>query len=133
MDRDALESRLSAFFGERAADRSVLIAYLYGSRARGTERAGSDVDVAVLLEGPDGARFPTQALCLEDELESWLGLPVQVVSLREAPVDLVHRILRDGRLVHEQDRSTRIAFEVKARNEYFDLIRLLRICRSRGA
>ena len=46
-----------------------------------------------------------------------------------APVDLVHRILRDGRLLVERDRSARIAFEVRARNEYFDLLPMLRLYR----
>ena len=31
---------------------SVLAAYIFGSRARGTERPSSDVDIAVLLEPP---------------------------------------------------------------------------------
>jgi len=33
-------------------------------------------------------------------------------------VDLIHRVLRDGILVYEQDRSRRIRFEVQARNAY---------------
>jgi hypothetical protein len=41
--------------------------------------------------------------------------------LNTAPPDLVHRVLRDGVLVLERDASARIRFEVRARNEYFDL------------
>jgi hypothetical protein len=44
-----------------------------------------------------------------------------VVVLNSAPADLVHRVLRDGQLLLDRDRSRRIRFEVKARNEYFDL------------
>jgi hypothetical protein len=44
------------------------------------------------------------------------------VVVNQAPVDLVHRILRDGRLLCEHDRSKRVAFEVDARNRYFDLL-----------
>ena len=55
-----------------------------------------------------------------------LGLPVQVVVLNTAPVDLVHRVLRDGRLLIDIDPSARVRFEVKARNEYFDLLPVLR-------
>ena len=50
-----------------------------------------------------------------------LGLPVQLVALNRAPVDLVHRVLRDGKLIVDRDRGRRIRFEVKARNEFFDL------------
>ena len=37
---------------------------------------------------------------------------------RQGPLSYRHR---DGRLVVDRDRSRRIAFEVLARNEYFDL------------
>lgn len=53
-------------------------------------------------------------------MERLLGRPVQAVVLDRAPVDLIHRVLRDGRLAHESDRSPRIAFEVAARREYLD-------------
>jgi hypothetical protein len=33
----------------------------------------------------------------------------------------VHRVLRDGVLVCEPNRSARIRFEVRLRNEYFDM------------
>jgi len=49
-----------------------------------------------------------------------------VVVLNDAPADLVHRVLRDGVLVLETDRSARIRFEVAKRNEYFDLLPILR-------
>ena len=42
-----------------------------------------------------------------------------------APVDLVHRILRDQSLLLDRDPSARIRFEVDARNRYFDLKSLL--------
>jgi hypothetical protein len=38
----------------------------------------------------------------------------------------VHRILRDGKLLLDRDPPARIRFEVKARNEFFDLEPFLR-------
>lgn len=46
---------------------------------------------------------------------------VDLVVLNAASPDLVHRVLRDGILLLERDRPARIAFEVRARNAYFDL------------
>lgn len=46
---------------------------------------------------------------------------VDLVVMNGAPSDLIHRILRDGILLCEPDRSARIAFEVRSRNDYFDL------------
>jgi predicted nucleotidyltransferase len=115
---EPIEARLREFFAREAAGEPIVAAYLFGSVARGTDRKGSDVDVAVLYEkSPAGLdRF-----ALEGEIERFLRRPVQVVSLERAPADLVHRVLRDGKLLLDRDRSRRIAFEVRARNEYFDL------------
>jgi hypothetical protein len=41
--------------------------------------------------------------------------------LNDAPVDLSIRVLRHGRLIVDRNRSARIAFEVRTRNEAFDL------------
>jgi hypothetical protein len=45
----------------------------------------------------------------------------------------VHRVLRDGRLMLERDRSARIRFEARARREYFDLLPVLLHYRRMGA
>ena len=68
---------------------------------------------------------------LEGLLERALGQAVQVVVLNQAPPDLIHRVLRDGRLLVDLDPSARIRFEVRARNEYFDLVPVLNRYRRR--
>ncbi|HEU4370123.1 MAG TPA: nucleotidyltransferase domain-containing protein [Methylomirabilota bacterium] len=119
MDDAAIEQRLRTFFQTRAPE--VVAAYLFGSVARGTSRATSDVDVGVLLARPPAATFADLPLDLEAELERLLGVPTQVILLDRAPADLAHRVLRDGRLLVDRNPSARIAFEVRARNEFFDL------------
>jgi uncharacterized protein len=106
-------------------EREVVAVYLFGSAGRGTDGAGSDVDVGLLLRTDPP---PTLAgLCgdLAYELERVLRREVDLVVLNRAPADLVHRVLRDGHLVFESDRSSRIAFEVRRRREYFDLLPVL--------
>jgi hypothetical protein len=63
---------------------------------------------------------------LADELAGAVDRPVHLVVLNRAPVDLIHRVLRDGILLMDRDPSTRICFEVRARDEYFDLLPRLR-------
>ena len=41
--------------------------------------------------------------------------------LNRAPADLVHRVLRDGKLVLDRAPAARVRFEVRSRAEYFDL------------
>ena len=118
MDRDQLISRLRALLHEQAG---VACAWLFGSRARGDQHAGSDVDVAVLMEQTPAPTLEGAGFDLADALSHALGLPVQVVIANTAPADLMHRVLRDGVLVAEANPSARIRFEVATRNEWFDL------------
>ena len=119
MDAQRIEAQLKSFFAAHPGD--AVAVYLYGSVARGTAREGSDVDVGVLLEKDPPRTLQGLKLDLEADLEDLLEVPVQLVVLNRAPPDLVHRVLRDGKLMLERDRSKRIRFEVKKRNEFFDL------------
>lgn len=119
VDRDSLIARISQLVSDaRFAD--VVAVYLFGSRARGDAKATSDVDIGV-LQNDVPRTLDDLKLDLEADLERDIRLPVDVVILNGAPSDLVHRVLRDGVLIVERDRSARVRFEVRARNEYFDL------------
>jgi len=120
MDAQSSVERLRQAFKGR--ERGVAAVYLFGSVARGESRPGSDLDVAVLLEpAPDRGTFESLRLSLRAELESELGQEIDFVVLNHAPPDLTHRVLRDSVLVIEPDPSARVRFEVRARNEYWDL------------
>jgi predicted nucleotidyltransferase len=123
MEPAEITETLMRLFGEGPPE--VIVAYLYGSVARGDSGPRSDVDVAVLLtETP--RTLDELPLGLEADLERLLGRRVQVVVLNTAPVDLIHRVLRDSILLVDRNTSRRIAFEVQARNEFFDLQPYLR-------
>lgn len=122
----AVEPALREFFAGRERAPEIATAWLFGSVARGTAGPASDVDVAVLYEEGPPPGFDGLGLGLEGDLERVLRRPVQLAVLDRAPVDLVHRVLRDGRLLADRNPSRRIAFEVRARNEYFDLQPILR-------
>lgn len=124
-----LESAIREFFERDHHD--VLAVYLFGSQARGTSQARSDVDIAVLLTEQPPATMTGLHLDLEGDLERWLGSDVDLVVLNGAPPDLVHRVLRDGHVLIDRDPSARIRFEVQSRNEYFDLRPVLELCRRR--
>lgn len=115
----ALRDRLASFFAADA--HGALAAYVFGSAARGDERAGSDVDVAVLFEQPPPPTLSGPALSLETALERHLARAVDLIVLNSASADLVHRVLRDGVIVLDRVPSRRLQFEVHKRNEFFDL------------
>jgi predicted nucleotidyltransferase len=107
-------------------------AYLFGSGARDEARSGSDIDVGLLYESAPAPTLDDQPFLAAADLESRFGRPVDLVVMNGAPTDLVHRILRDGILLLQPNRSARIAFEVRARNQYFDLLPILQRYRRTG-
>jgi predicted nucleotidyltransferase len=119
LSRQEAEERLRRFFADRAEPIAAI--YLFGSLALGTAGPSSDADVAVLLTEDPPRTLDGLLLDLEGDLEAELGIPTQIVILNRAPADLVHHVLLDGILVAERDRAVRVDFEVRARNEYFDL------------
>jgi predicted nucleotidyltransferase len=133
LDTSTIEARLAEFFAAEAERQGIAAAYLFGSVARGTAGKRSDVDVAVLYEGDPPSGFAGLGIPLAGDLERLLGHEVEVIVLNRAPADLVHRVLRDGHLLLDRDRSRRIAFEVRSRNEYFDLLPYLLRYRRMGA
>lgn len=111
--------KLREFFEIHSA--GLVCAYLFGSVARGEALPDSDVDVAVLYEIDPPATLNGAGMQLAGDLERRLGREVDVVVLNRAGVELVHQVLRDGIIVLDRDHSARIRFEVRARNEYFDI------------
>ena len=70
--------------------------------------ATATVDVAVLFDAPPSPTLSGPRLVIEGRLERALGAPVDLVVLNDAPVDLRARVLRDGALLIDRDRSARI-------------------------
>lgn len=89
--------------------------YAYGSFARGDEWPGSDVDLAVLL--PPGAVIPDK-LALIADLSRAVGREVDVVSLRDAGLDLVHEILGDGEPLLVRRASEVLCWEAERMTDY---------------
>lgn len=94
---------------------------VFGSRARGTERATSDLDVAVLpdTEDPRARRRLQTGLAVALADLSPEGR-VDVILLDEAPDLLRQRILETGRLVLCRDRRAWSDLRVRTMREYGD-------------
>jgi uncharacterized protein YutE (UPF0331/DUF86 family)/predicted nucleotidyltransferase len=106
---NAMDDNLVVKLRERLSTESdVLVAYLFGSRARGVAGPLSDVDVAVLLD--DGDSFQRRLDLIAAVAEVTGGVAADVVVLNEAPVALGYRVVRDGVLVHSRDEVARIRY-----------------------
>ncbi|MGH8897395.1 MAG: type VII toxin-antitoxin system MntA family adenylyltransferase antitoxin [Egibacteraceae bacterium] len=103
-------------------DTPVRFAYLFGSRAGGRPRPGSDVDVAVFLGG--GPEMPdrlTLSLHLAGRLAKESGEPdIDLVVLDDAPLPLVGRVLQSRIVIYSRDEPTRVRFESRRLREFLD-------------
>lgn len=90
------EAKIRRIVGDVVSDDPRVIAvYLFGSRARGEELEGSDLDLAVLLTEPLGVM---ELLGLEDQLERALGLPTDLIDLGKASAFLALDVIRGERI-----------------------------------
>jgi predicted nucleotidyltransferase len=107
---------LEKMFGH---DERIMVAYLYGSKVRGSYTPESDTDVAVLLsEVPEDVL--EYYLDLADRISEALVESVDLVILNEAPPLLKHQVIKHGRLLYSRDVRARVEFEAKAEKEYLD-------------
>lgn len=106
----AAADKLRAHLGEQA---DVLVAYVFGSRAEGRSRDGSDLDVAVLLSTDDVQERFERRLDLLGELGDVCECEVDVVVLNDAPPLLQQEAIKHGQVVHESDQRARVDFEVR--------------------
>lgn len=124
-------SRMSEHLTAKLRDRltnetDVLVAYLYGSHARGTAGPLSDVDVAILLdEGSDYFRRRMDITAAVAEVTS--EDVADVIVLNDAPVALGYRVLRDGNVILSRDERSRIRFFVQTVDRYLDMAPMRRM------
>ena len=78
LTQERLRSLLRAFKEERGDEYHLLALGYFGSYARNEATAESDVDIVFDTDAPNLFR----AARMLDELEQWLGCPVDLVQLR---------------------------------------------------
>ncbi|MBB3104141.1 type VII toxin-antitoxin system MntA family adenylyltransferase antitoxin [Azomonas macrocytogenes] len=71
----------------------LVLAYVFGSVARGRARPDSDVDVAVLADAPLDATYKARLI---EDIASATGRPVDLIDLAGVGEPLLGQILRYG-------------------------------------
>jgi predicted nucleotidyltransferase len=100
-------------------DPRIAYALLFGSGARDSMHAASDLDVAVGLEA-GVSLAPRDIGALASDLERAAGRPVDLVLLDEAPPALAYRVFRDGITLVERDHRALADRKARAILEYLD-------------
>jgi len=110
-------AKMAALQAALESEPTVLLAYLFGSVARGDDGPLSDTDVAVWTALPLGL-FEQGAMA--DRLAKALGSPVDLVDLRLAPPLLSREIVAEGVYLLVRDPEVRFDFEQEAIHRYED-------------
>ena len=87
LDRNQLHSRLRLFFERHRDEYGLQTLGYFGSYARGEADESSDIDIVFDSDRPNLFR----TAMLKQDLEEWLGHPVDVLQLR----GMVNERLRD--------------------------------------
>jgi len=101
-----------------AARDDIAFAYLFGSRAAGKANRLSDIDIAVYLAsalGPSG-----HLKLLGDLIDIFHTDEIDLVVLNSAPIGLKMRVLKQRRLLADNQPYVRHRFESLTMRSYFD-------------
>lgn len=95
----------------------IKLAYVFGSVAAGTARGDSDVDVAVLCDGPMTA---DQQIQLISDIAEATGRAVDLIDLATVGEPVLGQILRHGvRMIGEPERHAELVYKHILNNEDF--------------
>ena len=120
------ERAIERFLQKASGDPAVLAVILFGSRARGENVPGSDVDICLVLAGAVTRRLEFS----EKKLEYLAlgGLDVHV--FQQLPLYVRQRVLAQGKVLHvkDADRLYEVAFRtIRAfedfRHEYIEYLK----------
>jgi len=118
MMETSVKKQLSKIFKKQ----NVVLAYLFGSQAKGKIGPLSDIDIAVYFNESVKAdeRFDLRLETLGQLMDLFKTNEIDLVVLNDAPPLLAHRILKEGILIFSDNEKRRLEFEVKAVLKYLD-------------
>lgn len=110
-------------------ENDVILAYLFGSEARGTSYKESDVDIGVLFDKKVNSK---DYLKLEGKLiEFFSGIypkkEINIVNFNIASPILKQVAILEGKLLYIRSETDRILFQVQTLHEYEDYLHLTNI------
>jgi predicted nucleotidyltransferase len=115
--RHALEDRAARAAELLAGDPRIRLVYLFGSAARPGPVAPRDLDLAVLAQP---ALEAAEILQLQGTLQERLAVPVDLVSLNDAPIVLAHEIVEGGRCLYARSPDDEVELVTRTRMRWWD-------------
>ena len=108
MTNEELKNLIAEFCATRP---EIMACYLFGSRANGKERVGSDVDVAFLLDNSISANsYSELKTSYYSSLERILMLDIHPLIMNDAGEVVLGQVLGKGEVVYNDNTETLRAF-----------------------
>lgn len=126
---DEEQQKIVADFCENRPE--ITVAYLFGSQARGSSGPLSDIDLAFLVESSlvNEQQYPYGYRA--DLITELMGLlktnDLDAIVLNDAPPLLKFQVIHHGQVIFSRSEKKRLAFHVKAFNEYQDIRPMLAV------
>ena len=114
--------KLSLKTKEKLKKEGVILVYLHGSQVTGFVNEKSDVDIAILLSKKvNSSRYFKKSLKLPELFTPYFPKHLIHVSiLNQASPLFKYTVFKNGELLYEKNKASRITFELHALQEYED-------------
>ena len=113
----------------------IVVVYLFGSYAKGKEKARSDMDLAFLLDEKAYKADPFEttghAYMTAMQIGTKFWKETDVVILNSSSIELAYEAVSSGCCVYETDQDRRLEYETKVRGMYYDFMPFVMELRSR--
>ncbi|MFQ6066593.1 MAG: nucleotidyltransferase domain-containing protein [bacterium] len=114
-DSQFLREELSPLFTKSG----IILAYLFGSQAKGEIGPMSDIDIAVLWNKDEKEKLK-KSLFLQSQIKETLRVDtIEVGSLNDQALSFCFRVIKDGICIFGKEKD-RVEYETFILNEYLD-------------
>lgn len=117
------KSKINLINNNLKKDKSILLAYIFGSEVKGKTNKYSDIDIAILFDNKvKKDEYTDRQIAIITNLSEILKKEIDVVVLNRASLFLRYHILKEGVKIYERPDRNEHNFEAKAVIDYFDFL-----------
>lgn len=128
-EKEGILKKVKQYLSQRP---EILMAYLYGSYAKGNPRNHSDIDIAIYLDHiVDDAQYPYgyRADIISSLIKLLGANRIDLIIINDSPPYLRYQVIRYGTLIFTRSEAKRIEFHTGTISKYLDVKYLLSIQR----
>lgn len=111
---------------KKLKENGVILAYLFGSQARGTAHKESDIDIGILFNKTINPKdyLKKEGKLVELFCEVFPKKEINIVNLNIASPLLKQTVILEGRPLYIKSEEERILFQIQTLHEYEDYLHL---------